>query len=304
MADSARSESGAAGGAAGAATDPPVREEAVVSATAPDQAGSQASPAPVHAIEAPIPAIEPGPPVPPAPETEALPEPSSGLRVSDQLMAEARMAAEDAAAEARIAATRAADAASVAARSVASRSARAAQVAYGSMQDGLRDAKLMLAEEQAAWDRVAQASALPGLSGPDAMSALAERLDREAAFWRAFAIDRMRPAAPRAIAVAGAAIGAVGAAALGTAGAIGALFGSGATAAYLALGGAALAVGVLTALACAAWLDRTSTRATQEALARADRAERTLHRVAAILALAGTGDAERHREALARFERG
>ena len=214
------------------------------------------------------------------------------------------MAAEDAAAEARIAATRAADAASVAARSVASRSARAAQVAYGSMQGGLRDAKLMLAEEQAAWDRVAQASALPAVSGPDAMSALAERLDREAAFWRAFAIDRMRPAAPRAIAVAGAAIGTVGAAALGMAGAIGALFGSGATAAYLALGGAALAVGARQRLLGGPRGRPIEPRCARERAQHADRAERTLHRVAAILALAGTGDAERHREALARFERG
>lgn len=286
MADSARSESGVADGAAVPAAGPPLREE-----------GRPAPPAEPHAAP-------PGAAAPVEDAGASPPEPPSGPRVSDQLVAEARLAAEEAAAEARMAATRAAGAASVAARSVASRSARAAQVALGSMQGGLRDAKLRLAEEQAAWDRVAQASALPGLAGPDAMASLAERLDRESAFWRGFAIDRMRPAAPRAIAVAGAAIGALGAAALGTAAAIGALFGSGASAASLAAGGAALAIGVLTALACAAWLDRTATRATNEALARADRAERTLHRVAAILALAQTGDAERHRDVLSRFERG
>ena len=62
---------------------------------------------------------------------------------------------------------------------------------------------------------------LPG----EPLADLAVRIDREADFWRAFAIRSLRPGGPRNVAIAAAAIGVGAAVVLGVVGAFGALLG-------------------------------------------------------------------------------
>jgi hypothetical protein len=135
------------------------------------------------------------------------------------------------------------------------------------------------------------------------MADLAVRLDREASFWRAFALRQMKPGVPQLVAIIAAGIGLFGGASLAALGGLRVLFGTATSAPILWASAGALAAGVALAVLAAWWLHRTSARAASEALARADSAERRLARVAAILALRSADDAA-YKDALVRLEKG
>lgn len=172
-----------------------------------------------------------------------------------------------------------------------------------SVRGGLREASRHLEATRAEWERVAAGSELPDVHGEDPIADLAIRLDREADFWRGFAMRALRPGAARSIAILASLVGLSGGVGLAALAGLRGLLGADATAAHLWAGGGVLALSVALALVAAAWLERTSARAASDALGRADAAERRLQRIAAILALR-SADEGAFRDALTRLERG
>lgn len=156
--------------------------------------------------------------------------------------------------------------------------------------------------ERAEWAEAEDDAALPDVLPGEPLADLAVRIDREADFWRAFAIRSLRPGGPRNVAIAAAAIGVGSAVVLGVVGAFGALLGIESAGVDLLETAIALAALLLASVLMAAFVERTRRDAAARALARAEVAERRLERVAAILELKKT-DEGRYRDALARLER-
>lgn len=185
---------------------------------------------------------------------------------------------------------------------VAKRSKRAIDGAVSGVRGGIREAERRLGDEEKAWNERADQAALPDVGGVTPMVDLAIRIDRESDYWRTFAVRNMRPGAARNLAIAGAALALASGLALGTLATLAAIFGSEgpAEASMSTAAGVALCAVVASVLGVVS--ERGRVRAAQEALARADHAERRLERVAAILALQQASEAK-YVEALTRLER-
>jgi hypothetical protein len=170
------------------------------------------------------------------------------------------------------------------------------------VRGGLDGAASGIARDRAAWDSVEHDARLPEVGGQDPVFDLALRLDREADFWRSFAVMRLRPGLPRALAAAAAVVGLGAGASLGVLGGVRGLVSDGSSSAVLMAAALAVAAGVAGALLAAAWLHTGAVSAARDALARAEQAERRLQRVVAVLALRQTSEAA-YLDALIRLER-
>lgn len=178
-----------------------------------------------------------------------------------------------------------------------------AEKSAAAVRGGLAAAGKQIAADREEWARVAAESALPDVGATDPLADLAIRLDHEADFWRGFAIRSLKPGLPRALALVGAGLAVVGTVALAGVGAMRAMVGGDPAETSTLLGSAtALAIGAGIAWGVAVWSERTRSHAAREALARADVAEKRLHRTAIALALRNV-DTEAYREALVRLER-
>ena len=187
------------------------------------------------------------------------------------------------------------------ARPVPRHDAATAAVLEG-VRGGLDGAASGIARDRAAWDSVEHDARLPEVGGQDPVFDLALRLDREADFWRSFAVMRLRPGLPRALAAAAAVVGLGAGASLGVLGGVRGLVSDGSSSAVLMAAALAVAAGVAGALLAAAWLHTGAVSAARDALARAEQAERRLQRVVAVLALRQTSEAA-YLDALIRLER-
>jgi len=183
-----------------------------------------------------------------------------------------------------------------------SRSLQVAQTINDRVRTGLDDARRSLKRRRAEWDKVVAGASLSAIKANDPIADLAARLDREASFWRSLALSHVKPAAPRYLAMSAAGLGLVGGAVLTALASLRGLFSSSPLpgAEWAAI--VALAVGVALTLAAATWLQRSTNRASAEALSRGDAAERRLHEVAALLALRHA-DEKAYRDALMRYLR-
>lgn len=169
-----------------------------------------------------------------------------------------------------------------------------------------RAAEMVGAPSATELDSLVEGSDLPELGpGPDTLSALALRLDREADLWRALALKAMsRSAWADRTAHGASVVAAVGCVGLAGIAAMEALF-SGATwhkALMVAVGGLLLVVGALVVGGAGSAIRRAQREVARESLARADLAELRLHRVAVVLAVRKE-DPGAFVEALRRLER-
>lgn len=156
--------------------------------------------------------------------------------------------------------------------------------------------------EQEEWRAAESGADLPDVRADAPLADLAVRIDREADFWRAFAVRSLRPGGPRNVAIAAAGIGVSSGVVLGVVGAFGAILGIESAGVDLVETAVAVAGLLLSAVLMAAFVERTRRDVAARALERAEVAERRLERVAAILALE-KADPTRFREALGRLER-
>lgn len=184
--------------------------------------------------------------------------------------------------------------------------ASAAKVVRDSVSSRMKDAKaeldLSLESEREEWKEAEDDADLPDVLGEQPLTDLAVRIDREADFWRQFAIRALRPGAPRNVAIASATLAIGFAVVLGIVGAFGAILGIESAGVDLVETAVALVGLFLAAVLMAAFVEGTRRGAAERALARAEVAERRLERVAAILELKKT-DPARYAEALSRLER-
>jgi len=174
--------------------------------------------------------------------------------------------------------------------------------ALASAVTAAREAERRMQDEAKAWDARAEEAALPDVGGADPIVDLAVRIDREADYWRTFAVRNMRPGAARNLAVAGAALALASGLALGTLATLAAVLGSDGPAEASLSTAAGVALCAFVACVLGVVSEQGRVRAAREALARADHAERRLERVAAILALKSASEAK-YVEALTRLER-
>ncbi len=185
---------------------------------------------------------------------------------------------------------------------IVTRGRSVANAAITGARGSLREAERRLGEEERRWDAQAQQATLPKIRGKDPIDDLAVRIDREADYWRTFAVRGLRPGAARNLAVAGGVIALAAGLALGALGIVSVAFGGDGPgiAALFTAGGVSLSACVSCALGILS--ERGRVTSAREALARADQAERRLERVAAILALR-SGSPTKYVEALSRLER-
>src|SRR5688500_10458883 len=109
----------------------------------------------------------------PVPKETAEPEPPEGEpeRVSEPVIVSSRSRG-----------------ASETAEVIASRGGAVAQAALTKVKSGFDEARTGLKRRRADWDRVAATASRSAVQADEPIADLAARLDREAAFWRSFAL--------------------------------------------------------------------------------------------------------------------
>lgn len=149
---------------------------------------------------------------------------------------------------------------------------------------GLDKANEKLEAEAQRWEARKERTDMPGIGRGDPLADLAERLDKQADFFRELAVDAMRPGLVRGALVALVIVSA-SAATLGAIAMVARLFLGGAPMEGLADLGLATA-GAASAAGLLGWVvERGRARIAQEALCRAEQAEARLCRIATLIAL-------------------
>lgn len=168
-------------------------------------------------------------------------------------------------------------------RPVTERVGSAMRSGIGSVEQALEDPTGAMSKE------LELRSNLPEIEGADALISLGKRLDREADLWREVAMERLTRAAwMDRLALVSAALVMIGEALLAAIAGFRALFAGNevkGSAVLLGVGALLLIFGTVVIIQVAARLRESQLEVAKSALARVDRAERRLARVAALLAL-------------------